>query len=158
MDYFTKWIEAEVLANIWDVDFKKFMWKNIVTRFGVPKSLVSDNSLQFDSKAFRKYYSDLDIKNRYFTLAHPQSNGQVEAMNRVIVNRLKKKLEGTKGRWTEKLLNVLWAYWMTLRRSTGETPYFLTYGAEVVILVEISLCYAWVSNFSLANNASMMSD
>lgn len=80
------------------MDFKKFMWKNIVTRFGVPKSLVSDNGLQFDSKAFRKYYSDLDIKNRYFTLAYPQSNSQAEAMNRVIVNRLKKKLEGTKGR------------------------------------------------------------
>ena len=32
MDYFTKWLEAEPLANIWDVDVKKFVWKNIVTR------------------------------------------------------------------------------------------------------------------------------
>ena len=35
-DYFTKWVEAEPLANIRDVDVKKFLWKNIVTRFGVP--------------------------------------------------------------------------------------------------------------------------
>jgi len=45
VDYFTKWAEAEALANIWDVDVKKFIWRNIVTRFGVPESLVSDNGL-----------------------------------------------------------------------------------------------------------------
>lgn len=51
-DYFTKWVEAETLVNIRDVDVKKLIWKNIVTRFGVPRELVSDNGLQFDSKAF----------------------------------------------------------------------------------------------------------
>ena len=45
VDYFTKWAEAEALANIWDVDVKKFVWKNIITRFGVPDSLISDNGL-----------------------------------------------------------------------------------------------------------------
>ena len=44
-DYFTKWVEAEALVNIQDVDVKKFVWRNIVTRFGVPESLVSDNGL-----------------------------------------------------------------------------------------------------------------
>ena len=64
----------------------------------MPESLVSDNGLQFDSKAFRKYCSDLDIKNKYSTPTYPQSNGQAEATNKVIVNGLKKRLEGTKGR------------------------------------------------------------
>ena len=44
-DYFTKWVEAEPLANIRDVDAKRFIWKNIVTRFGVPHVLISDNGL-----------------------------------------------------------------------------------------------------------------
>ena len=70
-DYFTKWVEAEPLANIRDVDVKKFSWKNIVTRFGVLHSLVSDNGLQFDSKAFRRYYCELGITNRYSTPAYP---------------------------------------------------------------------------------------
>lgn len=47
MDYFTKWIEAEPLMCISGGQMIKFMWKNIVTRFGVPKLLVSDNGLQF---------------------------------------------------------------------------------------------------------------
>ena len=39
-DYFTKWIELEPLANIRDVDVKRFIWKSIVTRFGVPRTLI----------------------------------------------------------------------------------------------------------------------
>lgn len=70
-DYFTKWVEAKALANIQDVDGKKFVWKNIVMRFGVPDTLMSDNELQFDNKAFRKYFSDLGIKNRYLNPAYP---------------------------------------------------------------------------------------
>lgn len=45
VDYFTMWIEAKVLANIRDVDVKKFVWKNIVMRFEVPESVVSNNGL-----------------------------------------------------------------------------------------------------------------
>ena len=75
VDYFTKWAEAEALANIQDVDVKKFVWKNIVTRFGVPNTLISNNGLQFDSRAFRDFCRDLGIMNRYSTSAYPQSNG-----------------------------------------------------------------------------------
>ena len=70
-DYFTKWVEVESLANIRDVDAKNFIWKNIVTRFGAPHSLISDNGLQFDSKSFRRYCCELGITNIYSTLAYP---------------------------------------------------------------------------------------
>ena len=64
-DYFTKWVEAEPLANIRDADAKNLIWKEIFTRFGIPHILISDNGLQFDSKAFRRYCYDLGITNRY---------------------------------------------------------------------------------------------
>ena len=70
-DYFTKWVEAKPLVNIKDVDAKKFVWKNIVTQFRVPHVLISDNALQFDSKAFRRYCCELGITNRYSTPAYP---------------------------------------------------------------------------------------
>ena len=44
-DDFSKWVEAEPLANIKDVDAERFVWENIVTRFGIPHTLVSDNGL-----------------------------------------------------------------------------------------------------------------
>ena len=74
-DYFTKWIEAELLTNIRDVDAKRFVSKNIVTQFGIPYTLILDNGFQFDSKAFKMYYCDLGITNGYSTLAYPQENG-----------------------------------------------------------------------------------
>ena len=125
-DYFTKWVEAELLANIRDAYAKKFIWRNIVTRFGVPRTLISDNGLQFDSKAFRRYCCELGITNRYSTPAYPQGNGQVEDVNKVIVNGLKKRLDDAKGRWVEELPHVLWTYRTTPRRSTGETPFAMT--------------------------------
>ena len=106
-DYFTKWVEVEPLANIRDVDVKRFIWKNIVTQFEVPYVLISDNGLQFDGKAFRKYCSDLGIKNRYSTPAYPQGNEQAETVNKVIVNGLKKRLDDAKGKWVEELPYVL---------------------------------------------------
>ena len=70
-DYFTKWVEAESLVNIRDLNAKRFVWKNIVTRFGIPHTLILDNEVQFDSKAFRRYCYELDITNRYSTPAYP---------------------------------------------------------------------------------------
>lgn len=44
IDYFTKWSEAEPLAPVIGKQMIKFMWKNILTRFGTPKVLTSKNS------------------------------------------------------------------------------------------------------------------
>ena len=128
------------MAYIWDIDVKKFVWRNIVMRFGVPNSLLSDNGLQFDSRAFREFCSDLGIKNKYSTSAYPQSNG------------LKKRLEGMKGKWAKELPNVLWAYRTTPRRSMGETLFSLTYGAEAIIPAES----ARVTRFAPTQNDELM--
>ena len=98
IDYFTKWVETEPLANIKDMDAKRFIWKNIITQFRIPRTLILDNGLQFDSKAFRSYCCDLGITNIYSTPAYPQGNGQAEAVNKVIMSGLKKRLDDTKGK------------------------------------------------------------
>ncbi|XP_075633998.1 uncharacterized protein LOC142606566 [Castanea sativa] len=82
MDYFTKWVEAKPLSNIRDLDARRFVWKNIVTRFGIPHTLISDNSVQLDSKVFRRYCCDLGITNRYSTPVYPQGNGQAKVVNK----------------------------------------------------------------------------
>ena len=135
-DYFTKWVELEPLANIKDMNAKRFIWKNIVTWFGIPHTLISDNGLQFDKKAFRRFCYDMGITNRYSTLAYPQGNGPVETINKVIVSGLKKRLNNAKGKWVEELPYVIWTYWTTPCRSTRETPFSMIYGAEVVIPLE----------------------
>nr|XP_023873111.1 uncharacterized protein LOC111985683 [Quercus suber] len=151
-DYFTKWVEAEPLANIRDVDAKKFFWKNIVTRFGILHTLILDNGLQFDSKVFRSYCCELGITNRYSTPAYPQGNRQAEAINKVIVNGLKKRLDDTKGNWVEELPHILWTYRTTPRRSNRETPFSMTYGAKTVIPLETGFPTLRTSSFNLSSN------
>ena len=135
-NYFTKWVEAEPLANIRNVDVKRFIWKNIVTHFGIPHSLISDNGLQFNNKSFRRYCCELGIINKYSTPAYPQGNEQAETVNKVIVNGLKKRLDNAKGKWVEELPHVQWTYQITPRRSIGETLFSMSYGAEAVIPIE----------------------
>ena len=49
IDYFTKWVETEALATITEAKIQSFVWKNIICRFGIPRTIISDNGRQFDS-------------------------------------------------------------------------------------------------------------
>ena len=60
-------------------------------------------------------------------------------MNRKLLKIIKAKLDDVKGAWPEELPNVLWTYRTTTRTPTGETPFKLTYGIEVVIPVEVGV-------------------
>ena len=156
IDYFTKWVETEPLTNIKDVDAKKFHWKNIVTWFGIPHTLISDNGLQFDNKAFRRYYCDLGITNKYSTLVYPQGNGQAETVNKVIVNGLNKRLDDEKGKWVEELSHVLWTYRTTPRRSIKEMPFSMMYGTEAVIPLKTRFPMLRTSSFTPSNNDGLL--
>ena len=59
IDYFTKWVEAEPLMSIMPTNIKEFIYKNIVYRYGVPRTIVSDNGTQFDCDEFKEFYDDL---------------------------------------------------------------------------------------------------
>ena len=122
----------------------------------VTQLLIFDNGLQFNSKAFREYCSNLGIINWYLSPAYPYRNRQAKATNKTIVNGLKKRLEGVKGNWAEELPNILWAYRTTLKRSTGKIPFSMTYEAEAVIPIEISLSSIRVPYFSQSDNDTQM--
>ena len=94
----------------------------------------------------------MGITNRYSTPAYPQGNGQAGAVNKVIVNGLKKRLDDAKGKLVEESLHVLWMYRITPRRSTGETPFSMTYGAEAVIPLETGFPTLRISSFNLNDN------
>ena len=106
-DYFSKWIEADAFASIKDRDVTRFIWKNIVCRFGIPRSIVSDNGLRFDSRVYRDFFQELKIRNLYSSPRYPQSNGQDEASNKTLLTALKKRLDSAKGKSVDELPGVL---------------------------------------------------
>ncbi|RDX88957.1 Gypsy retrotransposon integrase-like protein 1, partial [Mucuna pruriens] len=143
VDYFTKWIEVEPMATITAERVKRFIWKKIVCRFGLPAEIVFDKDTQFASSVTTRFCQDLRIKQSFTSVEHPQANGQVEAANRV---------GGSQGRWAEELPQVLWSYHTTPYSTTGETPFRLTYGSEAMIPIEIGEPSPRIALFESAAN------
>jgi hypothetical protein len=91
---------------------------------------------------FLGYCDELGIQICYASIAHPESNGQVKRANDEI-------LEGLKTR-TYDCLKKHGANWTSSSRATGETPFFLVYGAEVVIPLEITMVSPCVQTYNEA--------
>nr|GEW55083.1 reverse transcriptase domain-containing protein [Tanacetum cinerariifolium] len=139
VDYFTKWIEAKAVATITGSQVKKFVWDNIVCRFGLPGEIVSDNGKQFSDNPFKNWCDKLNITQRFASVKHPQSNGLVERANRSLGEGIKARLgEGNKN-WVEELPHVMWAHRTMIKSSNGDTPFSLTYGTKAVIPAEIRM-------------------
>ena len=106
-------------------------------RFSIPRSIVSDNGPQFDSRVYRNFCQELKIKNLYSTMRYPQSNGLTKASNKTLLTALEKRLDSAKGKWVDELLGELWAYRTTALKPIGMSPFTITYGMEAIMPTEI---------------------
>ncbi|GKA96482.1 reverse transcriptase domain-containing protein [Tanacetum coccineum] len=98
IDYFTKWIEAKPVATITGNQVKKFVWDNIVCRFGLPGEIVSDNGKQFCENPFKDWCEKLSIRQCFASVKHPQTNGLVERANRSLGEGIKARLDERKAK------------------------------------------------------------
>ncbi|GKE29809.1 reverse transcriptase domain-containing protein, partial [Tanacetum coccineum] len=105
--------------------------------FGLPGEIISDNEKQFKDNPFKDRCEKLNIKQRFASVKHPQSNGQVERVNRSLGEGIKARLGEDNRNWVEEVPHVLWAHRTMIKTSNGDTLFSLTYGTEVVIPVEI---------------------
>ena len=97
IDKFTKLAELEAVRTIPADSSIKFI-KGLVSRFGVPNYIITDNGSQFTSNLFKTYCANLGAQICYASVAHPRSNGQAEHANAEVLRGLmtrtfKKKLE-----------------------------------------------------------------
>nr|CAN74143.1 hypothetical protein VITISV_009412 [Vitis vinifera] len=121
IDYFTKWLEATSYARLTSAGVASFIRSHIICRYGVPHELISDRGVHFRA--------EVDTLVEIWS----QTNGAVEASN------ILRRMVETSQDWLEKLPFALWAYQTSFRTSTRATPYFLVYGMEAVLPVEIEM-------------------
>ncbi|GJY59559.1 reverse transcriptase domain-containing protein [Tanacetum coccineum] len=152
MDYFTKWIEAKPVTNITGNQVKKFVWENIVCRFGLPGEIISDNGKQFRDNPFRDWCEKLCIQQHFASVKHPQTNGLVERANRSLGEGIKARLGKDNKNWLEEISHVLWAHRTMIKSSNGDTPFSLTYGTEAVIPAEIGMPTFRTAEVDVAKN------
>nr|KYP44428.1 Gypsy retrotransposon integrase-like protein 1 [Cajanus cajan] len=137
VDYFSNWIEAEPVVTISAEKVRAFLWKNVVCRYGVPQVLVSYNGTQFASARVCDFCQGIGIRMTFTSVEHPQSNGQADSANNVILSGLKKRVQDSGASWVEELPRVLWSYHTTVHSSTQDTLFNLVYGTDAMIPIEI---------------------
>jgi ribonuclease HI/transposase InsO family protein len=91
IDKFSKWIEVRPLTSIRSEQAMAF-FTNIIHRFGIPNSIITDNGTQFTGKKFLDFCEDHHIHVDWATVAHPMTNGQVERGNDMILQGLKPRI------------------------------------------------------------------
>jgi hypothetical protein len=110
---------------------------DIMHRFVVPNSIITDNDSQFTDRKFLEFCDKHHICVDWAAAAHPQTNGQVERANDMILQGLKPRIFDRLNKSSRKCLqeppSVVWSLRTTSSRATGFTPFFLVYGAEVVL-------------------------
>ncbi|XP_060201150.1 uncharacterized protein LOC132629778 [Lycium barbarum] len=138
IDYFTKWVEASSHKSVTKKVVADFVRSNIICRFGVPESIITDNGANLNSGLMQEICDTFKITHRNSTPYRPQMNGAVEAANKNIKRILRKMIDNYK-HWHEKLPLALLGYRTTVRTSTGATPYLLVYGTEAVLPAEVEI-------------------
>ncbi|GJY25514.1 reverse transcriptase domain-containing protein [Tanacetum coccineum] len=108
-------------------------------RFRLPREIISDNGKQVKDNPFKDWCKKLNVKQRFASVKHPQTNGQVERANRSLGEGIKARLGEDNRNWVEEVPHVLWAHCTMIKTSNGDTPFSLTYGTEAVIPVEIGI-------------------
>ncbi|XP_071713205.1 uncharacterized protein [Rutidosis leptorrhynchoides] len=135
IDFFSKWVDAKI-------------W--------LPNEILNDNGKQFADNPFRSWCEELNIKQTFASVAHPQANGQVKVINKEIVAGIKARLGLSQTKWVDEVPYVLWAHRTTSKRSTGETPLSLVCGTEAVISAEIRVLTQRILAFDTESNSSVL--
>eukprot|EP00253_Pinus_taeda_P013835 PITA_13835 len=131
-DYFIKWIEAIPTRQANDSVIISFLENNILSRFGCPIKIITDNAQAFKSKRMINFYHQYHISLGNSTAYYPQGNGLAESSNKSLVRIIKKLPRENKKAWHLKLKYALWADRICTKRSIGTSPYELVYGTEAI--------------------------
>jgi transposase InsO family protein len=114
---------------------------DIVYRFEVPNSIITDNGSQFTGRKFLEFCDKFHIRVDWAAVAHPQTNNHVERANGMILQGLKPRifdgLNKSGKKWLQELPAVVWSLKTTPTRATGFTLFFLVYGAEAILPTDL---------------------
>jgi hypothetical protein len=161
IDKFSKWIEARPITNIMSEQAVLF-FTDIVHRFGVSNSIITDDDTQFTGKKFLDFYDNHHICVLWSAVAHPKTNGQVERANDMVLQGLKprifNKLNKHGKKWAAELLSVLWSIRTMPSQATGFTLFFFVYRSEAMLPTDVEYGSPRLKAYNEQNNDATRED
>lgn len=151
-DYFSKWTEAFPLPNQEACTVAKVLTEEWVCRFGVPRSLHSDQGRNFESTLFKELCDLLRMHKSHTSPYHPQSDGLIERFNRTLLDMLSFFVEDNQLNWDILMPYVMLAYCSSVHASTLFTPYRVVFGQEIVLPVDVMLGVGPQETFTSVDN------
>ena len=138
IDYFTKWVEAASYASVTRSVVVRFIKREIICRYGLPRKIITDNSTNLNNKMMGEICEEFKIQHHNSIPYRPKMNRVVEAANKNIKKIIQKMTVSYKD-WHKMLPFALHGYRTSVRTSTGATPFSLVYEMEVVQLFKVEV-------------------
>lgn len=138
-DIFTKYSVAVPTKDQKAETVAKVLVKEWFQRVGIPLRLHSDRGLNFQSDVIKALCKTYGIKRSSTTPYHPEGNGQVERFNKTLHDLIRPLAADKKSKWTHYLPALVHAYNTTENQSTRESPFYLMFGRQCRLPVDILL-------------------
>ncbi|TPX51269.1 hypothetical protein SeLEV6574_g00360 [Synchytrium endobioticum] len=136
-DFFTKWVEAVPLNDKHSSSVADAIYKQLICRHGVPKTILTDQGSEFTNSMMQRIADRLKVTHKVTTAYYPQANGLVERFNKTLVDGLTAYQTEEPHVWDMYLDGFLFAYRTSQHTATNETPFYLLYGRDARLPVDI---------------------
>jgi hypothetical protein len=158
---FSKWVEVRPITNL-RAEQAVTLFTDIIYRFGVPNSIITDYGSQFMGIKFLEFCNKFHIRADWAAVAHPQTNGQVESANGMNLQglnpRIFDRLNKSGRKWLQELPAVMWSLRTTPGRATGFTPFFLVYGVEAILPTDLEYGSPRIQSYDEGTNRRARED
>lgn len=132
VDYYSKWVELFPLRRATATAIARCLVRDVFSRFGCPRALLSDNGPQFIGEVYEEVCSLFGIKRKFTSPYHPQTN-LTERVNRTLGRMIASYVGQRHGAWDAHLEALAFALRTTTSETTGQTPARLFLGRELAL-------------------------
>ena len=138
-DHFTRYAQAFPSKNQKALTVAKILVEKYFVHYGLPTRIHSDQGRDFESRLIKELLKIMGIRKSRTTPYHPQGDPQPERFNRTLLSMLGTLNQEKKRQWSQHVVHLVHAYNSTTSDATGYSPYFLMFGREARLPVD--LCF-----------------